>query len=223
MPGIGHRLKRINLKDVYERIVNMTWFILRHGEKEEGEFRNSQVPLNDQPISQVGLEQARNLQAFFANKEIAHIYVSAYQRTGQTIAYVAEHFGLTPVVDERLNEINIGAFENATQEEVEEKFPAEWQAYLARSADFCFPGGESGGEALKRIVEFIDEKQELHGDENVIAVCHDGLIRALMCYVMGIPVYKRWNFRVDTCGITELNYQPDYGTWKLIRFNQTCM
>ncbi len=124
-------------------------------------------------------------------------------------------------MDERLNEINIGLFEGATQEEVQEKFPAEWQAYRERDSDFRFPEGESLGEAHKAVVEFLEEKRKLHGDENVIAVCHDGLLRSLMCYVMDIPVYKRWGFRADTCGITELEYEPEYGTWKLIRYNQT--
>jgi broad specificity phosphatase PhoE len=201
----------------------MTWYILRHGDKEEGEFRNSNVPQNDQPLSRLGQEQARNLRKFFANKEIAYIYVSDYQRTGQTIAYVAEQFGLTPVVDARLNEIDIGIFETLTDEEIQAKFPAEWHAFSTRSADFRFPEGESGSEAQERIVEFLEKKLELHGDENVIAVCHDGLIRTMMCHVVGIPVHRRWGFHVDTCGITELKYEPAYGTWKLIRFNQTCL
>ena len=199
----------------------MTFYILRHGDKEKGEFRNPDLPLNDQPISELGQQQAQALVRFFAEREIGHIYVSAYQRTGQTIVYVAEHFGLTPIVDQRLNEMNIGAFENATQEEVEEKFPSEWQAYRERRSDFRFPGGETGGEAQKRAVDFLEEKRESHGDENVIAVCHDGLSRALMCYLLDIPINKRWNFRVDTCGITEIEYQPEYGSWKLIRYNQT--
>ena len=200
----------------------MTFYILRHGDKEEGQFRNPALPLNDQPLSERGQAQARALWDFFADKEIAHIYVSAYQRTGQTSAYVAEQSGLTPVVDERLNEINIGLFEGATLDEVQEKFPAEWQAYRGRQNDFRFPEGESLGETHKRAVDFLEEKRNLHGEENVVAVCHDGLLRTLMCYVIGIPVYKRWGFRVDTCGITELEYEPEYGTWKLIRFNQTC-
>jgi broad specificity phosphatase PhoE len=200
----------------------MTFYIIRHADKEKGDFTNLQLPLQDSPISQMGQEQARNLQGFFADKEIAHIYISAYQRTGQTIAFVAEHFGLTLIVDDRLNEIDIGLFEMATEDEVREKFPAEWQAYRERSSDFRFPEGESGEEAQKRIVEFLEEKRQAHGDENVIAVSHDGLIRTLMCHLMNIPVTNRWNFHVDLCGITEITYQPDYGKWKLIRFNQTC-
>lgn len=200
----------------------MTWYIMRHADKEKGDFTNPQLPLQDQPISQVGQEQARNLRRFFADREIAHIYISAYQRTGQTIVFVAEQFGLTPAMDDRLNEIDIGLFERAMEDEVREKFPAEWQAFRERKIDFRFPEGESGEEAQKRIVEFLEEKRQLHGDENVIAVCHDGLIRTLMCHVMNIPVTSRWNFHVDFCGITEISYQPEYGKWKLIRFNQTC-
>ena len=77
-------------------------------------------------------------------------------------------------------------------------------------------------EARQRIAGFLDEKRETHRDENIIIVCHDGLIRILMCHLTNNPVYNRWNFHVDFCGITEITYQPDYGTWKLIRFNQTC-
>jgi broad specificity phosphatase PhoE len=198
----------------------MTFYIIRHGDKTGGEFRKPELPLNDQPLSERGLAQAQALVDFFADRQIAHIYVSAYQRTGQTIAPVAGHFGLTPVVDARLNEMNNGLFENATEDEIKEKYPKEWQAYRERRSDFRFPGGETGGEAQKRVIEFLEEKRETHGDENVIAVCHDGLSRVLMCYVLGIPVYKRWNFYVDFCGITELEYEPEHRTWKLIRYNQ---
>jgi len=200
----------------------MTFYIIRHADKEKGDFTNPHLPLQDPPISQAGEEQARNLQRFFTEREIAHIYISAYQRTGQTIAFVAEQFGLTPVIDQRLNEINIGLFALATDDEIREKFPAEWQAYRERKSDFHFPEGESGAEAQQRIVQFLGEKRQAHGDENVIAVSHDGLIRTLMCHLMGIPVTSRWNFYVDYCGITEITYQPEYEEWKLIRFNQTC-
>jgi broad specificity phosphatase PhoE len=200
----------------------MTFYFIRHADKEKGEFTNLQLPLQDPPISQVGEEQARNLQRFFADREIAHVYVSAYQRTEQTIAFVAEQFSLKPVIDPRLNEIDIGLFETITDDEVQEKFPVEWQAYRERKSDFRFPEGESGTEARQRVVEFLEENRQLHGDENVVAVSHDGLIRALMCHLMDIPVTNRWNFYVDFCGITEITYQPEYGKWKLMRFNQTC-
>lgn len=200
----------------------MTFYIVRHAEKETGDCYNPTLRHQDQPLSQRGLDQAEKLVAYFADKDISRIYISAYLRAGQTIAPLAKHLGLQAVIDERLNEIDNGLFDGATKEEIQRKFPAEWQAYRERKNDFRFPEGETGEEAQKRIVAFLEEKRGTHGDENTIAVCHEGLIRILMCHLTNNPVYQRWDFYVDFCGITELIYQPDYGTWKLMRFNQTC-
>jgi probable phosphoglycerate mutase len=96
------------------------------------------------------------------------------------------------------------------------------QALRVRKAGFRFPQGETGEEAFNRIIDFLEEKRDQLGSENIIIVSHDGLIRLLMCHVMGMPVTGRWNFRVDMCSLTEIAYEPEFGTWKLIRFNQTC-
>jgi broad specificity phosphatase PhoE len=198
----------------------MTWYILRHAEKERGEYYNPNLRHQDEPINRTGLEHAERLIEYFVDKEISKIYISAYLRTKQTSAPLARHFNLVPVVDERLNEVDNGLFEGMTEEDVKQKYPGEWQAYRKRRADFRFPGGETGEEARDRIANFLDEKCEPHGDENIVIVSHDGLIRVMMCHLMKLPVTNRWDFRVDFCGITEISYQPDYGTWKLIRFNQ---
>lgn len=200
----------------------MAWYILRHAEKEGGEFYNPKLRHQDEPISQRGREQAEKLVAYFADKEIARIYVSAYQRTGQTIAPAARRLGLLPVVDERLNELDNGLFERATEDELRQKFPEELRALRERRAGFRFPEGETGEEGMQRILDFMEEKRVQHADENIIIVAHDGLIRLLMCHVTNMPVNGRWNFIVDYCGITEIFYEPEFGTWKLVRFNQTC-
>jgi broad specificity phosphatase PhoE len=200
----------------------VSWYILRHADKAKGDFYNPQLRHQDEPLSQIGQEQAQKLVAYFADKEITRIYVSAYQRTGQTIAPLAGHLKLLPIVDERLNEIDNGLFDGMTESELGQEFPAEWQAFRERKSDFRFPQGETGEEARRRIVAFLNEKRESHGDENTVLVSHDGLIRILMCHLTNNPVYHRGNFYVDFCGITELTYQHDYRTWKLMRFNQTC-
>lgn len=197
-------------------------YIIRHAEKEKGkgEFRVPHLPHQDQPISQRGWEQSRKLWDYLRDKQITAIYVSRYQRTGQTIEYVAGQLGLTPAMDDRLNEIDIGVVDPMSDEEVQEQYPEFWKAYTERTADFRFPGGETGEEACQRISGFLEEKRQAHPNENIVFVTHEGLIRQLMCYIMDMPVYKRGNFYVDLCGITEITYQPEYQSWKLIRFNQ---
>jgi broad specificity phosphatase PhoE len=200
-----------------------TFYIIRHAEKEKGDFYNPVLRHQDQAISQKGQQEAQKLCCYFADKLISAIYVSAYQRTRQTIEPLARQRDLTPVIDERLNEIDNGYLEGLTEPELQTTFPEIWKAYMERKSDFRFPGGETGEEAQQRIMQLLKEKKKQRKDKHIILVTHEGLIRVLMCAVMQIPVYKRWNFHVDTCGITELVYQPDYKEWKLIRFNQICL
>jgi broad specificity phosphatase PhoE len=200
-----------------------TFYIIRHADKEWGDHYNPKLRHQDEPITPTGQAQAQKLVPYFADKGIARIYISAYQRTAQTIAPLAVKLNLFPVADERLNEINNGLFDGMSDEEIRQKFPEELRAFRERKTDFRFPEGETGEEARKRFAEFLEEKRKLHPEENIIAVCHEGLIRILMCHLTNNPVYNRWNFYVDFCGITELTFQPDFGIWKLMRFNQTCV
>ena len=200
-----------------------TFYILRHAHKESGPFYSSRLRHQDEPISQQGQEQALKLWAYFCDKEISGIYVSGYERTRQTIHFVAGQLDITPIIDERLNEIDNGLIEGLSDEEIRAKYPSVWQGFHERSADFRFPGGETGEEACQRISGFLEEKRQLHPHENIVVVSHEGLIRILMCNLMNLPVYQRWNFQVDFCGITEITYQMAYQTWKLRRFNQTLL
>lgn len=197
-----------------------TFYIIRHAHKEQGDFYNPRLRHQDWPISQKGQEESYKLWSYFCDKQISAIYVSGYQRTGQTIAHVAEQLGIPPVIDERLNEIDNGLLDDMSEQEVQERYPDFWKAYRERSADFRFPGGETGEEACHRIASFLEEKRQAHGMENILLVSHEGLIRQLVCHILNIPVYKRGNFHVDFCGIMEITYQPEYKNWKLIRFNQ---
>ncbi len=200
-----------------------TFYVVRHAAKERGDFFNQHLRHQDEPIGAQGRADAQKLCAYFDGKVIAAIYISEYQRARQTVEPAARQLNLTPVIDERLNEIDNGRLDGMTEEQIQQTYLDVWQAYLSRSADFRFPEGETGAEAQRRIVDFLEEKRQQHHSANVLLVCHDGLIRLLLCAILDLPVYKRWNFHCDFCGITEICYQSEYSTWKLIRFNQVCV
>lgn len=199
-----------------------TIYLIRHAAKERGDFFNPRLRHQDEPISVLGQSQAQKLCAYFDGKAIAVIYISEYQRTRQTSEPLAQQLQLTPIVDARLNEIDNGRLDGMTDEQIQQTYPDVWQAFLSRSADFRFPEGETGAEARQRLVEFLEEKRKQHLDDNIILVSHEGLIRLLTCTILDLPVYKRWNFHYDFCGIMEITYQPAYDIWKLMRFNQVC-
>jgi broad specificity phosphatase PhoE len=199
----------------------LTCYIIRHADKLITEpFYNPLLRHQDQPISPKGQRDALGLVPYFAEKPITAIYVSAYQRTRQTVAPIAVRFGLAPVVDARLNEVDNGVIETLSDPEIEARYPQVWNAFRERRTDFRFPEGESGADVQARICAFLEEKRRMHDGEQIVLVSHDGLIRMLMCAIFKLPVTQRWNFQVDFCGITEIVSQPEFGDWKLVRFNQ---
>jgi probable phosphoglycerate mutase len=126
--------------------MSKTWYIIRHAHKEKGNYYNPQLRHQDEPISQEGWQNSKKLASFFADKDIARIYVSAYQRTRQTIESFAENCHLIPVVDVRLNEIG-------TKTDVEAPgiidFPHElWLAAVTREIK-APPGGRIQGNAVQ--------------------------------------------------------------------------
>jgi broad specificity phosphatase PhoE len=196
----------------------MTLYVLRHAEKEDGEFHTNRLPLNDQPLSENGKLQAANLAGYFENIDIDTITVSRYLRTSQTIAPVSTLKRIVPKVDQRLDEVNIGMAEHLSDEQLQADYPDFWSAFLARDRDFSFPNGESGEEAGTRIYELFCS---LDASKNHILVCHDGIIRVLICKVLGLPTYKRHLFKIDFCSITLFEYSPMFQCWTVPQVNMT--
>jgi broad specificity phosphatase PhoE len=196
----------------------MAVYLVRHSDKEEGDFHKAGLPLNDQPLSEAGRARAAALVGFFRDIEIASIKVSEYRRTRQTIEAVAAAKGLPMETDPRLNEIDVGRLESLGEAELERFYPEFWSAFLARDRDFRFPGGESGEEAGSRARAAFDS---LGRAGNHILVAHDGLIRVLVCSLLGLPPYRRHLFTAGYCSVTEFEYETRFGCWVLRRLNQT--
>ncbi len=198
----------------------MTLYLLRHGDKEAGNFYNAILKHQDPPLSEKGNRQANAIIEYFRKIDISAIYVSEYIRTFQTAQPIARIKQIQPVIDRRLNEIDNGYIDEMSEQEFERTYPDAWKQYIARTSDFRFPGGETGEEVKSRISEFLQGKIQLHGNEPILIVSHDGLIRVCMTYLLDIPVFRRSDFKTDLCGLTQFDYQDDVKRWKLFSFNK---
>lgn len=196
----------------------MKFYLVRHADKAEGDYFNSRLRHDDQPISTFGRKQAFKILKYFHKLPIKSIYVSEYVRTEQTARPLAKKLNIAPIVDYRLNEIDIGLVDGLSDDEIRNKYPEVWKAAQDWNRDFRWPEGETGLEAQERIVSFINE--QINQEESILIVAHDGIIRLLICHVLGLPVYRRVNFHVDTASVTEIEWDKNKRRWKLIRFNQ---
>jgi len=195
----------------------MKVFFIRHGDKIKGDYYNDTYKIHDFPLSEIGKAESEELVTLFKNVKVDTIYVSQYQRTFETIKLVARDKNLVPIVDKRLNEIDGGDIYGLSEEEIKVRYPEFWVKYNKLSEDFIYPNGESGDDVLARIKDFLNEQKNSDGQS--IAVTHEGLMRTMMCAIFDKPSYRRFNMKVDTCGIIEIEYDKKFEWWKLIRFN----
>lgn len=196
----------------------MVLYIIRHGEKKAECCFNPEIRHYDPPLSSTGEEQAKSLVGYFKDKSVAGIYVSQYLRAQQTAEYLSLDKGLSPIIEARLNEIDNGVTETMTDEDVIKNYPEFWSDYWNHTKDYRFPGGETGEDVKVRqdslLNDLVTEK------EDCILICHEGYIRLLMCNLLGMPVFHRYKFKYDFCGIMEIEYREKEGDWRIKRFNQ---
>ncbi|MCG8552292.1 MAG: histidine phosphatase family protein, partial [Desulfobacterales bacterium] len=90
-------------------------FILRHGQI-KGSGTRRFIGQTDIPLDHTGREQARAWQGPLADIGFKQVYTSALARCRETAALACPDS--TPVVDRRLNEINLGAWDGQAFERI---------------------------------------------------------------------------------------------------------
>ena len=100
----------------------MTLYVTRHGET-EWNAKHIISGLAEIPLSEKGRLQAASLAARLAEHQndyrIKHILVSPLGRARETASYIEKALGIDAVVEERLHEIDFGAFEHTSTQGAE--------------------------------------------------------------------------------------------------------
>lgn len=197
----------------------MKFFIVRHGDKEDGDFYNIALRHQDPPLSEDGIKKAKRLANYFRYRHVISVITSEYLRTVQTAQYIVRDKNVRVYKDKRLNEIDNGIIESLCEEEIREKYPEFWSDFSKGEKDVRFPGGETGEEVKARQQHLFEEL--ITNDGDILLVSHEGYMRLLMCNLLDIPVYRRRLFKVDMCGIIEIEFDKVRNEWRIAKFNYT--
>ena len=157
--------------------------LVRHGETDwnlDGRFQGHADP----PLNATGRTQARELAAALAARSFAAVYSSPLRRAFETAEVIAESQGLRPIPIEGLREVDVGAWQGLSREEVEQRFPQQFGRWLAFGQGW--EDGETYDEMGRRVVAALVQLAGRHEDENLLAVTHGGPIRAALAAARGI-------------------------------------
>ena len=160
-------------------------YIFRHGQTNHNLEQKWQGASINDALNVTGVQQAKELAQKVKNLKLEKVYCSPLVRAWQTALYVMENYaGIRFEIMSNLREVNFGAAEGLTFEEVRKKFGSEFEQKLLcptpQTWYLHFPNGESKLDVFKRVDACL-QKIAAGAEDNVGVVCHAGVISALQC------------------------------------------
>ncbi len=176
-------------------------YIVRHGVtnyNQENRFQGQlDIPLNDE-----GLAQVAKLGNYFQKRPVDVIYSSDLKRAYQTAEAIARAKDLQIRILPGLREVNVGKLEGMTWAEVKENYP-NW---VKSGHNHGYPGGETRLDIENRVKNTWEYIAKRHSNENVVLVSHGGIIKSLICLLLGINNENRSRFVIDNSSVTRIIY-----------------
>jgi alpha-ribazole phosphatase len=139
----------------------------------------------DVPLSDEGVIQARRIGEHLRDSRFDAVYSSPLSRAVATACAVAGMHGLEPVHREELAEIDFGAFEGRTFDEIAASHPDVYAEWMREPTSVRFPGGEGWDDLRARALDGFTRIREEHQGGSVAVVTHGGVIRALLSEILG--------------------------------------
>lgn len=169
--------------------------LIRHGAtvlSAEDRFAGS----SDVHLSDEGRHQARCLASRLGDMALAAVYASPMRRTAETAAIVATACQHPPQLEAGLREIDHGHWEGLTRDEVEARYPEEYNAWEEDPYTFAPDGGEPGLGVMARALPVLRAIVLRHPRQTVAVVSHKATIRLVLSSLLGIDA-RGYRDRLD--------------------------
>lgn len=175
----------------------MQLLLIRHAlplRSEEGEG-------SDPELSAAGFEQAQRLPAALTRHPISRVVSSPQRRAIQTANPLADAFGLSVDIDDRLAEYDRDLAVYVPIEEIRAHNPQEW----ARMSEGHLPSGVDEDAFRARVLAALDDVVATADHDDTVAMfSHGGVINVTLHEILGTR--RLLSFPIDYVSVTRLLY-----------------
>ncbi len=161
------------------------------------------------PLSAEGRVQARWLAQRLQEEKISTIYTSDLARARETAEIIASR--RTQEVPVNLSAawraIDFGAWEGLTYAEIAERFKDQL-GFFTDPVQYSPLGGESLAHVLQRVqaeLAVIACSGNLPVEGDLVIVSHGGPLRVLLCSLLGVPLERQWQLRLDPGSLSAID------------------
>ncbi len=175
--------------------------LVRHGQSTWNSKHRIQGQL-DPPLSAEGRRQADLLGARLAGRAFDGFYASDLKRAFDTAEAIGRHIGARPEPVASLREIFLGEWEGLRTEEIAQRFPEAWAAWVEEPDWDIVPGGERAEAFEGRVAAALDEIFRRHDRGDVLVVTHGGVIQVALHRIVGRPSRGLFPFKIQNASIS---------------------
>lgn len=181
------------------------FLFLRHGEVEDFAERVVRGQL-DASLSPAGVLQHVQLVEWLARHEARpdQLYTSDLVRCGELASRLEELWGLAPTITKLLREQSLGRWQGRTWDDISAEDGPLVTAYWDDYANVVPPGGESLVQMGQRARIWLTSTLAKHPGETVVVSTHIGVIRALLCHLLGVHAGDALRFAPAVASTTEV-------------------
>ena len=201
-----------------------TLVLVRHGVTEHttGKRFSGGLAGSDPGLSDEGRAQVRSVGEWLAplSDRIDAIVTSPVRRTRESAEVLAPLLGREVAEEPGFAEMEFGAWDGLTFDEVGERHREDLEAWLG-SVDIA-PGGT--GESLRAVEERVlaarDRCLAEHTGRTVVVVSHVTPIKTMVAHVLEAPLQSLYRMELAPASVTVLAFWPpegDHGPWASVR------
>lgn len=220
-------------------------YLVRHGET-EGAQSNRYKGHIDVPLSGKGIQQMKRLAKYLyqnpehrtQNTELKAVYTSDLSRAVKSAEIISEPYNIKPIIVRSLRERNFGIWEGMSFDEIKEKYPREFEAWVGNPLKFSPMKGENTLEVKDRAIEALNwilnkhlnaQKSSKSGssrsnssnglnNSSIAIVAHGGINRIILCHLLGIPLENIFRIEQDFSALNIVEFYDKYPVVKLINY-----
>lgn len=186
--------------------------LARHGQT-EWHHDNRYAGRSDIALNGVGHREAEILARRAREEEPASVICSQLTRAIDTARPVAAACGVELEIEERLREVDFGAWEGKTLEEAREDNPDQVDKFERNPDNAPFPNGEPLPDAAARALEVYRELHQRYGGQKVLVIAHNTLLRLSLCAMLEVPLrnYRKRLPRIVNAAVSEVRFGSEEG------------
>jgi len=189
----------------------VTVILLRHGRSTSNTAHVLAGRSEGVDLDERGREQAEALVSRIGAAPVRALVSSPLLRCTRTLEPLAAALGLTPVIDDRLTEVDYGEWTGRKLGELV-KEPL-WKVVQAQPSAAVFPSGEGLAQVQARAVTAVREHDrrlaDEHGGDTLWLACtHGDVIKSVVADALGTHLDSFQRIVADTASMSVIRYTP---------------